>query len=205
VASTSANTVGKLGDVVAGILEHEELAAAGQRNWFFRASFPAAIGHQAAWARLRVRQEGRKMVGCREEDSMRLICFVATVLLTLVSSAALAQQTPGTTGDTIGHPPPLPGPPPISEPSSAPAPAASTPKASEPAPKGYTGAYAPGPSKPYSTGPLPTLDTGTGRVIVEPDGSTKTVKAVPCGRVARETDGFTTCVGIPDTNAKKGR
>jgi hypothetical protein len=141
---------------------------------------------------------------------MRLISFSATVLLTLVSSAALAQQPPGTAGDTIGHPPALPGPPPISEPSSTtqPAPAASTPKPSQPAPKGYTGAYGPpGPAKPYSTGPLPVVDTGTGRVIVEPDGTTKIVKAVPCGTVARETDGFTTCVGIPDAGekAKKNR
>jgi hypothetical protein len=137
---------------------------------------------------------------------MRLTSFSATVLLTLLSSAALAQQPPVTTGDTIGHPPPLPGPPPIAEPSSTtqPAPAASTtPKPRQPAPKGYTGAYGPpGPAKPYSTGPLPVVDTGTGRVIVEPDGTTKTVKAVPCGTVARETDGFTTCVGIPDAGEK---
>lgn len=77
------------------------------------------------------------------------------------------------------------------------------------APKGYTGAYAPAgtPPTPYSTGPLPEVDTGTGRVVVEPDGSTRTVKAVPCSSAARETDGFTTCVGIPDTGAKanKGR
>jgi hypothetical protein len=141
---------------------------------------------------------------------MRLISFsAATVLLVLLSSAALAQQSPGTTGDTIGRPPPLPGPPPISEsPTRPPAPAASTPQANQPAPKGYTGAYGPsGPAKPYSTGPLPAVDTGTGRVVVEPDGTTKTVKAVPCGTVARETDGFTTCVGIPDTGAqaKKNR
>jgi hypothetical protein len=141
---------------------------------------------------------------------MRLISFSVTVSLALLSSAALAQQSPGTTGDraigdTIGHPPPLPGPAPISEPSSTtqPAPAASTPRASEPAPKGYTGAYGPtGPATPYSTGPLPAIDTGTGRVIVEPDGSTKTVKAIPCSPAAHETDGFTTCVGIPDTGAK---
>jgi hypothetical protein len=142
---------------------------------------------------------------------MRLISFSVIVSLALLSSAALAQQSPGTTGDravgdTIGHPPPLPGPPPISEPSSTtqPAPAASTPGASKPAPKGYTGAYAPAgtPPTPYSTGPLPAIDTGTGRVIVEPDGSTKTVKAIPCSPAAHETDGFTTCVGIPDTGAK---
>jgi hypothetical protein len=136
---------------------------------------------------------------------MRLISLSIIILLALLSPAVLAQPSPGTTGDTIGHPPPLPGPPPISEPSSTtqPASAASTPRASEPAPKGYTGAYGPpGPATPYSTGPLPVIDTGTGRVIVEPDGSTKTVKAVPCGKAARETDGITTCVGIPDESAR---
>ena len=139
---------------------------------------------------------------------MRLISLSVTVLLAFLSSAALAQQSPETTGDravgdTIGHPPPLPGPPPISEPSSTtqPAPAASTPRASEPAPKGYTGAYAPAgtPPTPYSTGPLPLSSEGPGLNTVAPDGvSTRTVKAVPCGAAARETDGFTTCVGIPD-------
>src|ERR1700731_745562 len=99
---------------------------------------------------------------------MRGITLPMVAVLSLWTAAAPAQQPPATTGDTIGHPPPLPGPPPISEPSSTtqPAPAASTPKPSQPAPKGYTGAYGPpGPSKPYSTGPLPALDTGTGRVI----------------------------------------
>ncbi len=137
---------------------------------------------------------------------MRLISFSVTMLLALLSSAALAQQSPATTGDTIGHPPPLPGPPPISEPSSTtdPAPAASTPRASEPAPKGYTGAYAPAgtPPTPYSTGPLPEVDSGPGLDKVAPDGSTKTVKAVPCSTAARETDGSTTCVGIPDESAR---
>ena len=70
-------------------------------------------------------------------------------------------------------------------------------------PQGYTGAYGPpGPATPYSKGPLPEIDTGTGRTIVEPDGSTKTVKAAPCGSVARETDGITTCIGIPDKSLK---
>jgi hypothetical protein len=140
---------------------------------------------------------------------VRILIFPMVAALAVLASAALSQQSPGI-GDTIGHPQPLPGPPPLSEPSPAsqPAPAASTPRASEPAPKGYTGAYGPpGPPTPYSTGPLPAIDTGTGRVIVEPDGSSKTVKAVPCGTAARETDGFTTCVGIPDTGgkAKMGR
>jgi hypothetical protein len=70
--------------------------------------------------------------------------------------------------------------------------------------QGYTGAYGPsGPATPYSTGPLPQIDTGTGRAIVEPDGSTRTVKAAPCGTAARETDGSTTCIGIPDNPAKR--
>jgi hypothetical protein len=49
---------------------------------------------------------------------MRSISFSVTALLALLSSAALAQQPSGTKGETIGHPPPLPGPPSNSEPSS---------------------------------------------------------------------------------------
>jgi hypothetical protein len=140
---------------------------------------------------------------------MRCIPFLVAILLVIFSSAVLAQQMPGMTtddkpvGDKIGHPPPLPGPPPIPEPSSTPlpAPATSTPGEKEDAPKGYTGAYAPAGTPPtaYSTGPLPQSSGGPGLSIVAPDGvSTRTVKAVPCGAVARETDGFTTCVGITD-------
>jgi hypothetical protein len=132
---------------------------------------------------------------------MRLISFSVTILLALLSSAALAQQSPGTTGDTMGRPPPLPGPPPLSEPSSTtqPSPATSTSRASEPAPKGYTGAYAPAgaPPTPYSTGALPKVDSGAGLDVAAPDGSTKSVRAVPCSTAAHETDGSTTCVGIP--------
>jgi hypothetical protein len=70
-------------------------------------------------------------------------------------------------------------------------------------PQGYTGAYGPpGPATPYYKGSLPEVDTGTGRAIAEPDGSTKSVKAAPCGTVARETDGVTTCIGIPDKSPK---
>src|SRR5258708_25845471 len=109
---------------------------------------------------------------------MRLISVLVTILIARWSSAALVQQSQGTTGDRLGHPPPLPGPPPISEPSSTtePPPAASTPGASESAPKGYAGAYAP---------VAPTRDTG--RAILGPDGSTEIVKAVPCSITARET------------------
>ena len=47
---------------------------------------------------------------------MRLISFSALISLVLLSSVALAQQSPETTpdrsvGETMGHPPPLVGPP----------------------------------------------------------------------------------------------
>jgi hypothetical protein len=66
-------------------------------------------------------------------------------------------------------------------------------------PKGYTGAYAPAgtPPTPVSPEPPPQSDTGPGRDVEGPDGSTKTVKAVPCSTAAHETDGTTTCIGIP--------
>jgi hypothetical protein len=140
---------------------------------------------------------------------MRSISFSTVILLALLSSAALAQQSPGTTNDeAIGHPPSLPGPPPLSEPASTMqvAPAASMPRANEPTAKGYTGAYAPAgtPPTPYSAAPLPQFNAGPGLNKVAPDGvSTRTVRAVPCGAAARETDGFTTCVGIPDQSSKK--
>src|SRR5580693_3056631 len=72
-------------------------------------------------------------------------------------------------------------------------------------PKGYTGAYAPAgtPPTPYSTGPLPAVNTGPGLAVTAPDGSTKTVKAAPCSTVARETDGTTTCIGIPDKKSRR--
>jgi len=75
-------------------------------------------------------------------------------------------------------------------------------------PKGYTGAYTPAPAPgaaPNSPvgGTLPELDTGPGLDKVGPDGvSTKTVRAVPCSTSAQETDGTTTCVGIPEGGAK---
>jgi hypothetical protein len=132
---------------------------------------------------------------------MRLISFAAAISLAIVPVAALAQQSPPTTGDTIGHPPPLSGPPPLAEPSAAQtAPSNAKPAASQPAPKGYTGAYAPtNTATPYSSGPLLQSSAGPGLNVTDSDGvSTRTVKAVPCSASARETDGFTTCVGIPD-------
>jgi hypothetical protein len=140
---------------------------------------------------------------------MRSMSFAAIMLLALLPPAVQAQQPGGTTGDTIGHPPPLPGPPPISDPASTTqakpaAPVADAPKAGEPAAQGYTGAYAPPgpPPTPYYNGPLPLASSGPGLNVTDSDGvSTRTVKAVPCTTSARETDGFTTCVGIPDHSA----
>jgi hypothetical protein len=77
-----------------------------------------------------------------------------------------------------------------------------TPKQTE-TQKGYTGAYAPAgtPPTPYSTGPLPQVDNGSpGLDVAGPNGSTKSVPAVPCSAAAHETDGSTTCIGI-----EKGR
>ena len=48
--------------------------------------------------------------------------------------------------------------------------------------------------------------TTVGLDKVGDDGvSTKTVKAVPCSTAARETDGSTTCVGIPDAGERRPR
>lgn len=72
------------------------------------------------------------------------------------------------------------------------------PQATGPAATAYVSAYAPGgtPPTPYSFCPLPAVQRGAGLNAVDSDGvSTRTVKAVPCGVGARETDGFTTCVG----------
>jgi hypothetical protein len=109
---------------------------------------------------------------------MRLISF--SVALALLSSASFAQQAPGTTSDKTASPPP-----------------------SEPASKGYTGAYGPpGPATPYYTGPLPEVYPSTGRSVEGPNNTTLIVKAVPCTVAARSTDGSTTCVGIPDSFRK---
>ena len=55
-------------------------------------------------------------------------------------------------------------------------------------------------------GPVPEVNVGPGLNIVGPDGvSTKTVKAVPCGLAARETDGTTTCVGTSEGGKARKR
>jgi len=69
---------------------------------------------------------------------------------------------------------------------------------------GVAPAGSPGPDVvPEPGGPL-NPGTQTGRDVVASDGiSTKTVKAVPCSTVARETDGTTTCIGIPDAPQRR--
>jgi hypothetical protein len=66
------------------------------------------------------------------------------------------------------------------------------------APKGYIGAYGPDdPNRPFG-GSVPEVYSGPGLNVVGPDGiSTKVIRAVPCSTAARETDGTTTCIGIP--------
>jgi hypothetical protein len=108
---------------------------------------------------------------------MRRIALIAAVAVTMLPLAGFAQQLPGTVppASTVGVAPSAPGP-----------------------------AGSPGPDVvPQPGGPLnPGMQTG--RDVVASDGvSTKTVKAVPCGTVARETDGSTTCIGIPDAPARK--
>src|SRR5258708_39624539 len=64
--------------------------------------------------------------------------------------------------------------------------------------KGYIGGYGPDASNRAFGGPVPEVYPGPGLDKVGPDGiSTKVVKAVPCSTAARETDGTTTCIGIP--------
>jgi hypothetical protein len=87
--------------------------------------------------------------------------------LALLSSPALAQQTPAATGDPT-------------------APAVTAPPS--------TVGVAPPVGSPLHPGTTVGLDK------VGDDGiSTKPVKAVPCSTAARETDGSTTCIGIPES------
>jgi hypothetical protein len=91
---------------------------------------------------------------------------------TLASGAAVAQQTTGTIN---GGSAPAAAPPPPAMP--------------------LTGAA------PEVGGPL-ISQSETGLSKVAPDGvSTKIVRAVPCSTAARETDGTTTCIGIPEGSA----
>jgi hypothetical protein len=109
---------------------------------------------------------------------MRRITLIAAVAVTMLPLAGLAQQT---TGTATGSPPP-------STPGSTP-PAMGTPVNPN--------------MVPEQGGPLHPA-APTGRDIVASDGvSTETVRAVPCGTAARETDGTTTCIGIPSARERK--
>jgi hypothetical protein len=69
---------------------------------------------------------------------------------------------------------------------------------------GVAPAGSPSPDVVPQPGGLLNPATPTGRDVVASDGiSTKTVKAVPCSTVARETDGTTTCIGIPDASERR--
>jgi hypothetical protein len=108
---------------------------------------------------------------------MRMISVLVAVSLALLSSATLAQQGTGTLDGSVG---PAAGPPPATLPPTA------------------------GPA-PEVGGPLISRSE-TGLNKVADDGvSTKTVRAARCSAAAHETDGTTTCVGIPDRSAKSGR
>jgi hypothetical protein len=101
--------------------------------------------------------------------------FVTPFILAcaLLSSAALAQTPPSNPLPSLGPSPPPPVPPP------------------PPAGQVPAGVVLPG-DNPV----LLRSDTGLDRV--GSDGvSTKSVPAVPCSPYARETDGITTCIGIP--------
>jgi hypothetical protein len=115
---------------------------------------------------------------------MRSISLSLTISLVLLSSAALAQQPTGTTGDKLTVSPPP-----------APPAATSTPQASQPARGSAT----------FTPAELPPVYTGSGRDVAGPDDTTKVVKAVPCSTAARGTDGTTTCIGIPDQSPERRR
>ncbi len=98
---------------------------------------------------------------------MRKIILAIGAAFMLLSSAALAQVS-GPPGETANSPPPVM-------------------RQSEP-PTGI----------PRNLEPLPLPSSSAGLNKTASDGvSTTTVPAVPCSTSARETDGTTTCVGIP--------
>jgi hypothetical protein len=113
---------------------------------------------------------------------MRMITLSFAPLLALSSSIVFAQAPePG----GLGSPPSAAGPP----------------SAAEPPPAGIPMVGgAPAVGSPL----LPGKDTGLDKVA-EDGISTETVRAAPCSTFARETDGTTTCIGIPDRSRKAYR
>ena len=111
---------------------------------------------------------------------MRKITIFVAISLTLIPFAASAQQAPGTVGSS---------PPPAGDIAPPPPMGVGAPSRVEVTPQ---------PGSPL----LPGTQTGLDKVA-EDGISTKTIKAVPCSTFARETDGTTTCVGIPDPPARR--
>jgi hypothetical protein len=110
---------------------------------------------------------------------IRKITFPVAAALAVLSSATFAQQTTGT------------------------APAATAPPSPAMPP---TVGRAPDVGGPLMVGGPLISGSETGLNKIADDGvSTKTVGAVPCSKAARETDGTTTCVGIPDGSLKSKR
>jgi hypothetical protein len=106
---------------------------------------------------------------------MRRTVLLTAAFVTLLPLAGFAQQTPSTLAPapTVGTAPSAPGTPPNPD------------------------------VVPQVGGPLQP-GSQTGLDVVAADGvSTKTVKAVPCSTAARETDGSTTCVGIPSARERR--
>ena len=119
---------------------------------------------------------------------MRMSAFSIIAVLAVTSSTGLAQQAPGT---ATGPGPALP-PPPLSEPLPVVPPPLSAPAPPTPSAAGVT---AP-PAAPRSAG----ADSADKDM-----SSTVSVKPVPCGRFARETDGSTTRIGIPEPGSRAKR
>ncbi len=117
---------------------------------------------------------------------MRRIALIAAATLTILPSVSVTQRS-----FAQQEPPAVVGKPPASTVGVAPATTAPTPPNRE--------------IVPEQGGPLhPGAQTGLD-VVAEDGVSTKTVKAVPCSTAARETDGSTTCVGIPGGPERKRR
>jgi hypothetical protein len=113
---------------------------------------------------------------------MRITAFPIVLLAVIGSSVCLAQQSP----NPIEGPGPAASPPPLTPPQAAPPP----PAAAVPAL----------PSAPALQAPRNTPDSAESA-----EATTANVRAVPCSRSARETDGTTTCIGIPERRSKPRR
>ena len=162
-----------------------------------------AAGHRlsVALARsvLNAAANGADSSGPHREASMRISAFPIVVVLAVGSSAGFAQQLPDNgPGPAAGPglavpPPPLSAPPPIVTP-----PLGVAPPPAVPAPAAAGVAAPPGGRSPQNA------SSGQGSAGGDVT-STASVKAVPCSRSARETDGTTTCIGIPDRTSRHRR